>query len=161
MYHLINAHIDNILKQIPMGHVSGYDYLHSNRHNLGSSDFQRRFKAFWALNAARLSEDFCNHYFDLLKEASAKKQGMGIGEILNILHREHTNGVRKSLQFSFASKLLHTVDDHAPILIQISRDSSFMKCPAGRLSYPNELTNSPPSINFWQTNTVGSSRRGC
>jgi len=113
MYHVINSHIDQVLAQISRGHVAEYDYLHANRHNLVDIDYQRRFKIFWAMNAARLSEPFCSHYFDLLKEVLVSRRD--IKEIAGILNQVPTNANGKSLQFSFASKLLHMVDSRTPI----------------------------------------------
>lgn len=116
MYHVINAHIDKILEQIPSGHVSGYDFLHSNRRNVADREYQRRFKVFWRLNAALLSDAFCDHYFGVLSRIlMGEKRQWDITEITRQLYEVNTHNDRQSLQFSFATKLLHSADDRSPI----------------------------------------------
>lgn len=123
MYHVINGHIGIILEQIPRSHVTEYDYLQKHLKNLDDKEYQRRFKVFWRLNAARLSELFCDHYFNILKDVSSKKTN--ITDVCKRLHEVKTHKNRQSLQFSFASKLIHMTDTSMPIYDSMIADFYF------------------------------------
>jgi len=123
MYHIINTHIDRVLGQVSTGHVAEYDFLLGNRHRVGDSDFQRRYRVFWALNAARLSETFCANYFGLLKDVLEVRRG--IEEIARHLYLVESNNRGHKLQFSFATKLLHMADPHSPIYDSMVADFFF------------------------------------
>ncbi len=71
--------------------------------------FQKKYKTFYKLNAARRGDDFYNSYFKILKKA--KNEG-GI-EIKYVLERLHH--VENKKELSFASKLLATVNPKLPI----------------------------------------------
>lgn len=113
MYHIINEYADSIVSSISSGHVYDYDWLLTNINHIGDSDYRRKYKVFWRLNTARLSDSFCEHYFELLEEALSSN--LNIKEVTERLYRKQTHNGRKSLQFSFASKLLHMADPKLPI----------------------------------------------
>lgn len=46
--------------------VNEYDWLISHLKDCDQPAYQRRFKVFWRLNAARLCEPFCEAYFQEL-----------------------------------------------------------------------------------------------
>lgn len=115
MYHLINNHIDEILHSIGQDHIRDYDYLIDNIERVESPTYQATYKNYWRLNAARLSEDFCRVYFNLLQVAL--RDGMPqIPELVMELYQTptHQNG-QKSLQFSFSTKLCHMIDRQIPM----------------------------------------------
>ena len=85
------------------------------------AEFQRRFRNYWRLNYARLSDEFLRSYFSLpqtlkLKGANEKGNKELVGEVARKLYDTPVNrkGQRK-IEFSFASKLVHTLRPHAPI----------------------------------------------
>ena len=114
MYNLINAHIQAILSTIPQNHVTEYDWLIQNLNQCATPQYQARYKNFWRLNAARLSANYCNVYFQALQAAQAVPTT--IGGLAQQLYNTPTHGNgRQSLQLSFTTKLLHMVNTNAPI----------------------------------------------
>lgn len=134
MYHLINSHIDQILQSIGQDHVTDYDFLIQNIDQLQTPPYQSAYKNYWRLNAARLSEGFCGVYFDLLQVGL--RGGMPqIGDLVKQLYetQTHQDG-RKSLQFSFCSKLCHMIDRQIPIYDSRIRGFYFFTEPDRKLS---------------------------
>jgi hypothetical protein len=66
------------------------------------------------MNAARLSSSFYTAYFDTLEAAPTQKP-----TLLTVVHRLYdastNNSGTKSLQFSFATKLLHMTNPKLPL----------------------------------------------
>jgi hypothetical protein len=79
------------------------------------SRFQRDYISCWKLNAARLSGDFRIAYFRLMQELRGQDK-VDIEAVTRSLFQvpTHKSG-RRSIQFSFSSKLVHTLDPHRPI----------------------------------------------
>jgi len=75
-----------------------------------NSEFQKVYKRFYVLNRGGLGSKLIDRYFDLLqkKETNLKKILVELSEI----SREKSD---YSVQLSFASKLIHTVDNNQPI----------------------------------------------
>lgn len=113
MYHLINTHIQQILHELPIiegNHIAEYDWLVQNIQQVGNPEYQRRYKTYWRLNAARLSKDFCEIYFQHLQDGLNNRHPQ-LTDLANMLYKipTHQSG-RKSLQFSFCSKLCHMLN---------------------------------------------------
>jgi hypothetical protein len=72
--------------------------------------FQKIYKDFYVLTAAGLTQEFFDEYFQLLenKETDLKK-------ILKILSKIPRRKGDYAVELSFASKLIHTVDNNSPI----------------------------------------------
>jgi hypothetical protein len=133
MYNLINNNIQIILQKIEKKWVNEYDWLISNLHNCGQPAYQRRYKVFWRLNAARLHENFCNAYFQALH--NAKSNPPDLSKLTLALHATPTHGNgRQSLQFSFASKLLHMVSPSVPIYDSLVAAFYFYEEPSRKLA---------------------------
>ena len=114
MYHLINKNIKAVLQSTPRNHVSDYDWLRQNLNSSVDQPYQTRYKNYWRLNAARLSANFCNVYFQALQ--AAKRICPTAGGLTQRLYATPTHGNgRQGLQFSFATKLVHMVDPTAPV----------------------------------------------
>ncbi len=114
MYCLINRHIDVILKAIPESYVTDYDWLIQNVRQVGTADYQAKYRRYWGMDAAHLSAGFREAYFNELR--SALDNPTDLGTLVARLHETPTYGNgRRSLQFSFATKLLHTTDRRTPI----------------------------------------------
>ena len=77
---------------------------------INNSEFQKVYKRFYVLNGGGLTAKFINRYFQLLdrKEKNFKK-------ILSELSKIPRRKGDYSIQLSFASKLIHTVDNNQPI----------------------------------------------
>lgn len=114
MYFLINDNISDILKSIELDHVKKYDWLIKNIHQIKSSNYQTSYKTFWRLHGAGLSNEYCSTYFQFLNRHLQKPIEMK--ELIKSLYNEPVNSSgRKSLQFSFITKMLHMADQHLPI----------------------------------------------
>lgn len=72
--------------------------------------FQREYKIFYRLNTAGLSDEQKQRYFELLSNKVDRLE-----TILDELYKMPTRKNLHSIQFSFATKLLHTLDADQPI----------------------------------------------
>lgn len=114
MYRLIEENYDRVLSHISPEHVSNYDWLSENANRPQDTDFQARFRKFWALNAARLGEQYCIEFFNRLEAATADK--VDLEKLVRQLYDvPFNNRQQRRLQFSFATKLLHMRRPHSPI----------------------------------------------
>jgi hypothetical protein len=114
MYDLINRFAQTVVGTIPREHVTDYEWLIQNVGQANISGYQSRYRRFWAMNAAQLSPAFYAAYFGTL--AAAVSQPPTLSSVAQTLHAASArqNG-QKSLQFSFATKLLHITNPHLPI----------------------------------------------
>jgi hypothetical protein len=114
MYNLINQYSQTVVGTIPREHVTDYEWLIQNVGQANTSGYQSRYRRFWAMNAAQLSPAFYATYFGTL--AAAVSQLPTLSSVAQTLHAASArqNG-QKSLQFSFATKLLHITNPHLPI----------------------------------------------
>ncbi|MDD3608083.1 MAG: hypothetical protein PHQ20_04850 [Candidatus Moranbacteria bacterium] len=72
--------------------------------------FQFVFRSYYRLDSAGLSEGIKNEYFDLMAQ-----QVTNLKKILLELYKIKTLRNKNTVQFSFATKLLHTIDENNPI----------------------------------------------
>lgn len=130
MYSLINSHIQQILQSIKNNHVSDYDWLIQNVHNVVSPIYQRKYRAYWRLNAALLSPDYCQVYFEYLTAGLISNDPPQIDSLATELYEipTHQNG-RQSLQFAFCSKLCHMLNNRMPIYDGLIRNFYFFNEP--------------------------------
>jgi len=112
-YHEINANINEILQSVSPMHVTEYDWLVQNLHRAAEADYQRRYKNYWRLNGAGLSQQFCQEYFQRLQEANNNVPQLSI--LVNQLYEIPIRPNKHALQFSFCTKLCHMLDRHLPI----------------------------------------------
>jgi len=114
MYALINQHIQIILRSIAPDHATEYDWLIQNVSQAGTAEYQANYRQYWAMNAARLSPAYCATYFQELQAALTNPPALR--SLVGKLYKTPTQGSGKqSLQFSFATKLLHTANCQSPI----------------------------------------------
>ncbi|MFZ0942698.1 MAG: hypothetical protein WB930_10540 [Syntrophobacteraceae bacterium] len=115
-YKPIINHLDEILQSIPPSHINNYDDLNGeleqDRNVVTNPEWQKRYKSFYRLRG--LSSNFCQEYFKVLQMNLANMTSLE--HVVNHLYNipRNVTGAR-SVQFSFASKLIHTVDPHSPI----------------------------------------------
>jgi len=94
--------------------VDRYFYITSvfaqNKPISGNVEFKEKYKSFYVMRTAGLSQQHFDKYFDLLD-----RHVNNLETILNELYVIKTLKQQNSLQFSFATKLLHTLDNNLPI----------------------------------------------
>ena len=152
MYNLINNHIDQIIDVIdPATHIEPYIWLVQNFDDINVAtheEFQKKYRAYWQLNAARLSDSFCNYYFELLQHSKANrdiKVQFIARQLLEV--PSHNNGHR-ALQFSFASKLAHMIDHNLPIYDSMVEGFYFLPAKRANESTDNNLARLVESYEF-------------
>jgi len=115
MYQHINRQIDAILSSPEAeANAKEYDWLRENVRRAGDGDYQKRYRIFWAMNAARLCDGYCQAYFRELQAANEKPPDLAdlTRKLYDIAAYQNGN---KALQFSFATKLLHMVKPESPV----------------------------------------------
>lgn len=113
MYEWMNIHIETILQGIDAHkHVEPYVRLIKNlRERAGTSQYQSDYGYYWAMRV--LDAEYRKVYFGKL--LLALKEPPDLEKLVTDLYDTPANKNGKSLQFSFATKLLHMVDNHSPI----------------------------------------------
>ena len=121
MYKCINDNAEAILEETENTYkdgLRGYIECYLKTHDLGKlnstnkekNEYIHNYKTFYAMNAAHIkkeyNEKFYNEYFSIL--CLGKK--IPLDELIDRLQKE-----AHSIQFSFATKLLHTLDHNLPI----------------------------------------------
>ncbi len=115
MYGLINDNIKLLLKGINRKTQIDPYILINNSLGSRTKKFEDNYRKYYALNAARLSNDFYTAYFDILFEHIGIQEP-NIVDIVNELYKVPANSKGKNtIQFSFASKLVHTINPNLPI----------------------------------------------
>jgi len=111
--HLIVEKYTDILSNLDPESVSVYLFLKDEYEKGGINDnfvFKFVFRSFYRLDNAGLTDEFKKIFFNLLdyKQTDLKY-------ILLRLYEIPTLKNKNTIQFSFATKLIHTVDNNAPI----------------------------------------------
>jgi hypothetical protein len=118
MYDLINKYAELVVTAAEdKGLIEDYEWLCLNP---AHQDYQAKYRTFWVMGGAHLNARFYPVYFDLLNQtrnvqrpADAATQ---LATVMRQLYEASENDAgKRSIQFSFATKLLHTVDPHLPI----------------------------------------------
>jgi len=109
----VDENQNKILSNFDYESIVIYSFLKSEYEKgniLNNSLFQFVFRSFYGLDNAGLSIEMKNRYFNLLEE---KQTNLEI--ILSELYEIPTLKRKKTIQFSFATKLVHTIDNNKPI----------------------------------------------
>ncbi len=119
MYTIINQNIDRILDHIDEKlDIRTYLFLLNRVRKTDVTrdlNFQKEYCRYWRLHGAGLDKEFLSVYFELM-EKTKDTVNSDIAEITRKLYEIPTNiKGKKTLQFSFSSKLLHSLDPHKPI----------------------------------------------
>lgn len=119
MYTIISQNIDRILSNVDEDlDVGIYLTLLNKFRNVNvavDTEFQDKYCRYWRLFGAGLSQNFRSIYFEIM-EGLRGKPDPRTEEVSRLLYEVPSNRLgKKTLQFSFASKLLHTIDPHRPI----------------------------------------------
>ena len=133
MYSLINKNCNAILSGLErINDVSRYLKIQRLSREVDVSidkQFQRMYRAYWRMNVARLDDAFYARYFGLLE----RLKGTEITDIDRVVRQSlaaSSSAGRKSLQFSFATKLVHTLDQRAPVYDSFVAAFYFFKGPS-------------------------------
>jgi len=141
MYAIINQNVQALLNTINRNaDVDPYLWLLGelqNRNVAQDQEYQRVYRRYWQLNPARLSEAYLAAYFGHLEQLKAQPQQVMAEAVARHLLPipTHGNG-RQSLQFSFASKLVHMLNPEQPVYD--SMVESFFFLPPGRANENTE-----------------------
>ncbi len=113
MYDLINAHIDTILKQkIIPSHVNDYSCLIQNLSQITGSQFQKKYRGFWVMRFP--CQAYCQIYFQTLQAAMTNPPTLNV-LAENLYNTPSRKDGSLTLEFSFATKLLHMINPQTPI----------------------------------------------
>lgn len=129
MYHMVNQCAAALVEKIPPEHITEYEWLLQNLACANTLNYQSRYRKYWAMDAARLNPAFYDIYFKALVTQSSRE---------DVLRRLHNATDQKSLQFSFATKLLHMVNPRLP-LYSAEVTTFFFFLPKGNLSFERRV----------------------
>ena len=93
--------------------------------------FRDIYKRYYHLNVAQLSEQFLDHYFNLLFSQNIGKTTEPYSQILRELYDYPNRRGLNTLQFSFVSKLMATRDENRPVYDKHVRDFFKLSMPSG------------------------------
>lgn len=119
MYSVLNRQIEGLLASIAThGGLDQYKYLMETfrRTDTTRDDrFQRTYRSYWQMGAARMGDEFCKAYFGHLEGLKAFERA-DVGNIALRLYDVPSNskGARR-LHFSFSTKMVHMLQPDAPV----------------------------------------------
>lgn len=113
-YDNINENIGHIIQSIKPIHVTEYDWLVQNINQVAEADYQKRYKNYWRLNGAGLSQNYCHAYFQHL-QTGIDNNAPHLNILAHELYQIPINTNRKALQFAFCTKLCHMLNRELPI----------------------------------------------
>jgi hypothetical protein len=112
MYSVIATFQQQIIGSISPSYVAEYEWLCQNVGQSNTASYQRRYRMFWVMRG--VSDNFYTSYFAALSAATSQPPTLnGLCEEL-ALSSTRKNGTQ-TVQFSFATKLLHMVQPQFPI----------------------------------------------
>lgn len=154
MYQFINENIIKVLKIIDRKRNIDPYLLMMQIFNEGSVSNNQRYKTiyrkYWQLNAARLSDHYCNHYFQVMEDYRYKEH-RNIEDVVKALYDVPSNAKgKRTIQFSFATKLLHTLDNKRPVYDSLIGDFYFFPQIKPTWEYKKKLTAYLQAYDFLQ-----------
>ena len=141
MYRLINQNAAATIKALDrIGDLNEYLRLRaelvSDRDVTSSAPFQRSYRRYWRMNAARLPDSFYSRYFKVL----AQCQGRRHADVATVARTiSDAEGENHGLQFSFATKLAHMVDPHVPVFDSFVANFYFFAVPSSSRPFEDRL----------------------
>jgi len=142
MYKYINAYADTLLQDSKLDRAVR-DYCDLCRDFdvtdvANDTEYQRRFRRFWALNAARLNDQWIRRYFNLLQSHKGRSDA-SLESIVHALASAPTTP-REALQFSFATKFLHMLDQTQPVYDSLIASFYFFSPPGPDRPFDRRLS---------------------
>lgn len=142
MYQLININAAAVINSL---HRIGdlREYLELRRQivaldgGLPSESFQRMYRKYWRMNAARLSPVFYERYFSLLADCQ-NGGNTDLERVTQVI--SDPAGADHGLQFSFATKLIHMVDPRVPVFDSFVAAFYFFTPPASVRPFDDRLS---------------------
>lgn len=113
----VNNFQDLIIDNIQESSIAVYDFIikECNKGDIKRNlVFQFIFSSFYGLNNAGLTNEFKDLYFDLF-DSNKDKPVMDFKDVLYKLSQVKNHKGQNSLQFSFTTKMFHTIDSTYPI----------------------------------------------
>jgi len=141
VYRLINQNAAAAIKALyRIGDLNEYLRLRaefvSDRAATSNAAFQKSYRRYWRMNAARLPESFYARYFKVL----AQCQGRGHADVATVARTiSDAEGENHGLQFSFATKLAHMVDPHVPVFDSFVANFYFFAVPSRNRPFEDRL----------------------
>lgn len=118
MYEMMNEHCDEVLAELDrISDLPRYLDLRKRLWEVDAStdlEFQHLYRSYWRMNVARLGDPFYSQYFGYLEALKREPMDNPDDSIRDIALIQNT-AERPSLQFSFATKLLNTIDPKTPV----------------------------------------------
>ena len=119
MYSALNHHIGPLLTSIAnAGGLDQYKYLidaFRRTDTTKDEQFQRVYRSYWQMGAARLSDGFCNAYFGLLEELKAFDRTDVDSVAIRLFNIASNSKGKRKLHFSFSTKMVHMLQPDAPV----------------------------------------------
>lgn len=155
MYRIINEKADILIQQLyDSKHVKNYAALRARLRDVDvTSDekFQRDYRGFWALNVARLDKKYLDAHFSYLDQHKASGRAPDVCDVAKYLLDFPTGtNEKKTLQFSFASKLVHMIDPSRPVYDGLVRQFYFLPDCSGDKDRGRQIRELGKSYNFLQ-----------
>ncbi len=114
---VIRENEDEIFKELKEDSIAKYCFIQEEilKGNIQKNlVFQFVYTSFYGMKVAGLTERFIEVYFSLMNKYY-QEGNINIDDIVKLLYQEKNRKGQESLQFSFSSKLLHTLDNSFPI----------------------------------------------
>ena len=119
MYSALNHHIGPLLTSIAnAGGLDQYKYLidaFRRTDTTKDEQFQRVYRSYWQMGAARLSDGFCNAYFGLLEELKAFDRTDVDSVAIRLFNVASNSKGERKLHFSFSTKMVHMLQPDMPV----------------------------------------------
>jgi hypothetical protein len=112
VYLVINAFHETTISEIDPQYVAQYERIREKVAEIDSEHYRRDYRDFWVMNRSQLSKRFYTTYFGLLKAPTAHELPGLCDALYEVSSR--LDG-KRTLQFSFATKLVHIQNPHLPI----------------------------------------------
>jgi len=138
MYRLINDFAQPVVDSLPRDFLQNYEWLVQNVAQADELSYRKAYRRFWAMGPAQLSSNFYTAYFRSLK--SSIGQPRELRDIIQSLYESSTrrNG-DQSIQFSFATKLVHMTNRRLPIYDSRIAQFYCFQIPAGKMGLQDRI----------------------
>lgn len=138
MYRLINDFARPVVDSLPRDFLQKYEWLVQNVSQADEPSYQKAYRSFWAMGPAQLSPAFYTAYFRALK--SSIGQPPELRDVIQLLYESSArrNG-DQSIQFSFATKLVHMTNRRLPIYDSRIAQFYCFQVPAGKMGLQNRI----------------------
>lgn len=118
MYRLMNDHRDEVIAELSrISDVPRYLEMRRKMREVNVATdvgFQQLYRDYWRMSLSRLGTPFYSRYFAHMEALKTSERGPDEAAIRDIAMLSDTPE-RSSLQFSFATKLLNTLDSREPV----------------------------------------------